>query len=521
MKIPKFLRKTVFNSDDVKTKIKDEVKAAIDKSKTDNQQELKTQYNVEVVKTVDRALKAAKKDWALTTAKAIDRKFGKSRKYVSSSGFGTNKNSFTARVYQSGKNYSTLDTLFSNTPGSIQSASRIRDSVLGSGYVIKPPILGKKGKKSDLKKLIKFFDAPNPDDTIETLLGVCIENYLAYGNCYLEKVPTKGSRRVKTMEVAALYNLDPTRMTILIDAAKKKKGVLEKTGYKRKTSQNKPVIYKLDEVFHTRRPHRKAGLYGRAVLEDNMAGNQLLLSALTYNINILKNGGRPPLQLILPEDSTEADADAVSAYFEKNYMGSHNAGKTLVSFKGAKADPLGIKPSEMAYLELFKYGIRLVSGQYGVPLLLIGFPEGTNRATASEARRSYYLSNIFPIRKLISQKITKEIIQDSFKIEGWRLDFKSAGLEESEASRRDFMMAWTKGLYSFNETRVAMGQMPIDEKWANKYFLLSSKNDAMIPIEDAIGREPDDSSQDSANIKPGRGKGEEDPGQDDQSHDEG
>jgi len=185
---------------------------------------------------------------------------------------------------------------------------------------------------------------------------------------------------------------------------KKKKGVIEKVGYKRKTTENKSVVYNLDEIFQGKRPSRRASLYGRAVLEDNTATLQLLLRALTYNINILRNGGRPPIQLQLPEDSTEADADSVSAWFEKNYMGPHNAGKTLISFKGAKAETLGLTPQDMAYLELLNFGIREVAGQYGVPLPMIGFPEGTNRATMSEMRRAFYLTNIFSLRKLISTK---------------------------------------------------------------------------------------------------------------------
>ena len=507
MKIPKILEKTILDSD--------QVKAAVSTA----EQGAKTKYNKEVVKAVNEALIAAKKGWAVDTVKAIDRKFGKARQYVSTTGnYGQEK--FNAKKYESGKNYNTLTTLFSDSPGSIQSASRIREAVIGGGYVIKPEDGTTKGKKSDLKKLINFFDMPNPDDTIETLVGVSIENYLAYGNFYWEKVPTKGSANKKTKDVAAIYNLDPTKMLILVDADKKKSGVLEKTGYIRKTDQNKSVIYSLNEILHVRRPHRKADLYGRAVLEDNMATLQLLMRALTFNINILRNGGRPPLQLILPEDSTEADAEAVSAWWEKNYQGPHNAGKTLVSFKGAKAEALGITPNDMSYLELLRFGIREVAGQYGVPLLLIGFPEGTNRATAAEARRSFYITNIFQLRKLLSQKITREIIKDGMKIEGWRLDFKSAGLEESEASRRDFMMGWSKALYTFNEARVAMGLLPISEKWANKHFLLSSKNDALIEVEKAIGRNPDAEKPDQSNPKKPTTPGEHSPEGDDQSHDE-
>jgi len=508
MKIPKFLEKTVLESDNVKSVLDEKV----EQFKQDITQNLQTEFNKEVVDEVNKALEAAKKDWSVETVKALDRKFGASRKYVSTSG--GSSESFIGSQYGSGKNYNTLSTLYSESPGSIQSAFRIRDAVLGGGYVIKQEV-GGKGKKSDKKKLIAFFDRPNPDDTIETLIQVGVENYLAYGNWYMEKVPTKGSAGKKTKELAELYNLDPVRMSILVDAGLKKKGVLQKAGFKQTTDVSKYIVYKKDEIVHIRRPHRRADLYGRAVLEDNMAMLQLLMRALTYNINILKNGGRPPLQLILPDDSNEADAEAVSAFWEKNYQGPHNAGKTLVSFKGAKAEALGITPQDMAYLELLNFGLRLVGGQYGVPLFLLGVPEGTNRASSAEARRAFYLSNIIPLRKLISQKITQEIIKDGFGIEGWRFAFRTAGLEEAESSRRDFMSGRDKGLYSFNEARVAMGALPIEAEWADKYYLVSTKNDSMIEVGDSIGRESDDSAPIKPDERPAVNPGESNPSNDD------
>lgn len=520
MKIPKILENVLLQSDNVKTKVADEKvaweetkKQEVEKIKNALSQELKTQFNKEVVEEVNKALDAAKKDWSLETVKALDRKFGASRKYVSTAGI---EGQFSANLLESGKNYSTLNTLYSDSPGSIQSAFRIRDAVLGGGYVIKPEV-GSKGTKADLKKLISFFDRPNPDDTIETMIQVGVENYLCYGNWYMEKVPTKGSKGKKSMDLAELYNLDPERMRVLVDADLKKKGVIKKAGYKQTTEGTKGIIYTLNEVIQIRRPHRRADLYGRAVLEDNMATLQLLMRALTYNINILRNGGRPPLQLILPEDSTEADAEAVSAFWEKNYQGPHNAGKTLVSFKGAKAEILGITPQDMAYLALLNYGIRLVAGQYGVPMFLVGVPDNTNRATAAEARRSFYLSNIFPLRKLISQKITQEVIKDGLHVEGWNFSFRTAGLEESESSRRDFMTGWTKGVYSFNEARVAMGLLPIEDAWANKYYLVGTKNDSLIEVESAIGRTPDVASPDTTNPSAGtqgRQPGEQNPNND-------
>jgi hypothetical protein len=64
-----------------------------------------------------------------------------------------------------------------------------------------------------------------------------------------------------------------------------------------------------------------------------------------------------------------------------------------------------------------------------------------------------------------------------------------------------------------------MGLLPIDEEWANHFFLVSSKNDSLLPIEDAINRQSDTSAEDVPDEKPERGKGEANPANDTSTND--
>jgi HK97 family phage portal protein len=434
-------------------------------------------FKIRLDQTVKSALDTAKKEWAKETAKDIVQEVQK-KQYVTTTG--NRPRTFEAKEVPINKSWSTLEQLYSNAPGSVQCVDRIRDSVLGSGYTLEK-VEGEEATKKDLKTLIKFFDNPNPDETIEDIVGNGIINYLEYGSWFLEEVPTKRGDKL-----AEIYNLDSTKINILVDEEKRKAGINIISGYERTTETGTRVVYNAEEVTFIKRPDPRGLVWGKAVLEDNEATLQLLIQALIYNINILKNGGRPPLQLILPDDSDEADAEAVNVFWEKNYTGPENAGKTLITFKGAKASPLGITPQDMRYLNLLQYGIRAVAGQFGVPLIIIGIPEGTNRATASEVRRQFYLSKIFPLRDMIAKRITREVIKERFGVSGWKFTFKSAGLEESEATRRDTMTAWTKGLMSWNDARIKTGLEPLDEEWARKYFLLGSKNDSLIEIKNAI-----------------------------------
>ena len=445
--------------------------------------EVKSRVNRLIVDDRNKHLEAAKGEWADATAKTLGetiQKQAERKKYV----FTTSREEFKASELSAGKNYKTLQVLTSNAPGSIQCINRIQEAVVGGGYVIER-IKGERASNKDLKKIIAFCDQVNPDESIEDIVKSGLYNYLAYGNWYNEKVKNKRGNELKE-----IYTLNPAQMKILVDKNSHELGVDIRKGYEREDSAGRKIIYSLDEIIHIKRPSPTGSLYGEAVLEKNEATLQLLINAITYNINILKNGGRPPLQLILPPDSSEDDAEAVNAFWEKNYTGPANAGKTLITFKGAEAKPLGVTPEEMKYLDLLNYGLTQVAGQYGVPLVLIAKPEGTNRSTAAETRRAFYLTLIYPLRKALAHKLTQEIIVKGLKISGWKLDFRSAGLEESDATRRDTILAWSKGLYSWNESRVKMGSLPEKEPWADEYTLLGTKNDSLIKISDALGSSP-------------------------------
>ena len=449
-------------------------------------------FRDEVRKEVNTAVAKERKDWSDETSQVIKNvvteNIEKKKYVVTSAGRSlAAKKDFEAKELPSGKVYSTLYRLYSDAPGAVQCVDRIRDSVLGGGYVI-DRVKGKKGSKQDLKKLIAFFDNPNSEgETIEDIVGGGVVSILAYGNWFIEKVPNKRGK-----EVSEIYNLDSSKMTILVDDDKRKRGVDVKLGYQRTTDFNKKVIYLPSDIIHIKRSSLTGSIYGQAVLETNTATVLLLINAITYNINVMKNGGVPPIQINLPDDSNETDAEAVSRFYETNFGGPWNAGKPMVTFKGAKASALGITPNEMRYLELLEYGTRSVTGMFGVPLILIGIPDGTNRATASNTIKSFYLNKVYPLRKYIANKITQEIIIDGLGIDGWKLDFRSSGLEESDSTRRDVVVGFTKGLYSYNETRVKLGLLPVDGDWAEKPYLLGSKNDTLIDIEMAIrnGKKP-------------------------------
>jgi hypothetical protein len=62
-----------------------------------------------------------------------------------------------------------------------------------------------------------------------------------------------------------------------------------------------------------------------------------------------------------------------------------------------------------------------------------------------------------------------------------------------------------------------MGLLPIEDAWANKYYLVGTKNDSLIEIESAIGAKPTTENPDTTTPNTGtqgRTPGEQNPSND-------
>ena len=416
-----------------------------------------------------------KAKWAEETAKELTKSrysLGRVVNYTSTATGGT----FKAAELTPEKKWEVIYNIFSEAPGSPQCADRIRSAVTGGGYLLQP-IPGGKKNKEELKTLIDFFDRPNPDATIEDIVQNIVTNYYAFGNAYIEKVYENTDE--EDPKVAELYTLPSEDMKILVDVEKRKAGVNTPIGYElyvpfaeTKKIEDKKIIYEFDEVLHFRRPDPRGRLYGRAIFEDNQAVLQLILQALIYNIKTFENSGKPPLKIRLPEGTSSTEAIEFSHFFEKNFQGMHNAGKALILYNNADASALGLTPQDMDYLKLLMFGLKQVTGMYGVPMIMISQPEGSNRSTSHEETKSFYQRIVQPLRNMICNKITQEIIKDSFGFEDWRLDFQDIDLEDSSKRVEEASKSFMYGTRSWNEARKRMGLEAGAEAWQDEFFVV-------------------------------------------------
>jgi HK97 family phage portal protein len=436
----------------------------------------------EIKDEVENRVSKEKEKWAEETAKELVKKsysYGRVSDYTSTA---TDKK-FKAAQLDPNKGWDLIYNVFSEAPGSPQCADRIRSAVTGAGYLLQP-VPGVTPSQDNLKKLIEFFDAPNPEATIEDIVQNMVTNFYAFGNSYIEKVFVEN-----TEEVGAIYTLPSEDMKILVDVEKRNAGVNVPIGYeqyvpfaKSSKPEDKKIIYEMNEIIHFKRPDPRGRTYGRSLFEDNQSVMQLILQALIYNIKTFQNSGKPPLKIRLPEGTSSTEAIEYSHFFEKNFQGMHNAGKALILYNNADAGALGLTPQDMDYLNLLTFGLKQVAGMYGVPMIMISQPEGSNRATSTEETKSFYQRVVKPLRNAICNKLTQEIIVSSFEITDWRLDFQDFDLEDSCKRVDEASKSFMYGTRSFNEARKRMGMEIVNEPWANEFFIVH--NGIATPLKD-------------------------------------
>ncbi len=389
----------------------------------------------------------------------------------------TSETQLSSSEAQPKKTWSTLRTLFSEAPGAIQCATVIKNRMLGGGFYIKPIDEEEDVDENDKEyiRLNDFIDEPNSEETLIDVWSGLIQNYLCYGTAYLEKVYDSSQSEAEGGMLKQVFLLDVEKMKVLVDKELREVGVDLIVGFSREiTNKRKKIVYDIDEIFHCRRPAPDGNIYGQATLENHQAVLSMVIQALTYNVNFLRNNGKGPLQVVLPEGTGRAEADAFSEYYEKKYTGPANAGRTTILFGGAEAKELGSSIKDMDYLNLMKFCKKEVAGMFGVPLVMISDPEGTNRASSIEERKGFHVNYVLPEREKLLHKFNKEIVKEGLQIEKYEIDIEELDTEDQGKLTEEAKSALGTGLCSLNEAAEYSDWERIDEEWADKKIIVNN-----------------------------------------------
>lgn len=193
---------------------------------------------------------------------------------------------------------------------------------------------------------------------------------------------------------------------------------------------------------------------------------QTLFKAMGYNVNYFTNQASPSLNISTEEDMDEPEFEAWGKSMIRLLKGIGNAGKILVTDKGAKVNIIGNSPVESGYLDTINKAEEGILKSLGVNPALID-SKNVNRSNVTEYLKSYYeeaQSETDQFDAMMTEIINEDRIY-------YRTDYSKVPSLQKDAQKMTNSLStqFKDGVITVDEYRVPLG-MPADPLRGHMYF---------------------------------------------------
>lgn len=199
------------------------------------------------------------------------------------------------------------------------------------------------------------------------------------------------------------------------------------------------------------------GITSSGVLKENASTLRLALEETTYSENVLKNGAMP-LGVLKTADKLTKDIIArLRDSWEKIYVGSGKAGKTVILEGGMEYQALSLKPDELQLTESRKSTLAEVARIFNIPESMLN--AAANKYASNEQNNLYFLQYcIAPITVSIETSLNKGLLLESEKEDGYFFRFDTSELLRSTEKERveAVSAAFKAGISTLGEARAKL-----------------------------------------------------------------
>ena len=216
-------------------------------------------------------------------------------------------------------------------------------------------------------------------------------------------------------------------------------------------------------------------LYGqsplRAALRSLDTSNQAITSMKSY----LENQG-PKGVLSAKNDGThftEEQARELTNHFKREYNGSKNANKTVITPNEFTYTSLGLSPGDMELMEQYKMSNQDICNAYNFPSLLL--QPGATYANMNEAKKMLYNNVVIPMLTELRDGLNQWL--SPLYGENIYLDFDISGVRELQQDFQQQAMAvkGLAGVLTVNEIRNKLGYEPSTAEGADEFLPLPNQ----------------------------------------------
>ena len=311
------------------------------------------------------------------------------------------------------------------------------------------------------KKIQKWFEAPNPFQSMSEIISLYVQSHLLTGNAYL------------TFEKVGLnfegWVLDPTKTEIVPHPKKYIQGFL----------YNKEVAYKDTEIIFFRNPTVANPYYGQGVLASLIDPLEIEAYAVDDLIEFYKNSLIAQGIFTSEYPLTQQQIESLRKQFEQLYgMKGEARHGHIIAPNNLKYQPMRVNPKDGLLLEALNISEDRIYKAFRIPpVLLGGGTKNSVNGTEIEGFKRLYVNNF--IRPLIT-RMTRQwevffrriLKDDSIVIVADYDDIpevNTALTERIDAVRS----ALSIGVLSLNEARDALGYDKLQGAYVDSHLAAS------------------------------------------------
>lgn len=233
----------------------------------------------------------------------------------------------------------------------------------------------------------------------------------------------------------------------------------EIVSYEYKTPSGKIETISADDLIVSHFPNPSNQHEGQSPLVAGALSVDTERQLSTYQNTVLQNGGKVE-GIINFKDAVldESQIQRIKDMFKKQYAGSKNSGKPLVTHGAMEYQNIALTPTELSYLESKKMTRDDILLIYGVPKVILAQSDDVNRATAETAKSVFLSETIRPLLENIVEKFGQKLVTD----ENERLWFVDPTPEDVERTLKEIETGVKNFYMTTNEARRLAKLPPIE-----------------------------------------------------------
>jgi len=249
-------------------------------------------------------------------------------------------------------------------------------------------------------------------------------------------------------EIEKLYLLNPTKVKIEINELGD-----DYKSFEYNTPKGKKEKYDAEKVIRSFYPSPSNPLNAESIITSGKRNVIAGINIDDYQSNVLENGGRiESIMKVKTPKLTQIQLKEMKDSYSKQYAEAKKSGIPLFVGGDTDYENVGLKPSELAYLESKNCNLNDICIMTGVPKVLLANVDDVKYSNSEESKKVFASDTVVPLMRDLCTKLNEFLVPEEYELE-----FIDPTPEDREEKRKDLETADKVNALTINEKREFIG----------------------------------------------------------------